>query len=256
VTETTKFVILGTQRTGTTLIRTSLDSHPDILCCGEVFNLGRRPYRNDDGFWKYSNRSIYHRLRSGLFPRTVTKEYLEQLFLDQPYYAVGFKFMLSHCKSRPYILRLLTQYELKAVLVIRRNALKTLISRRTAAASGVYHISDTLKAKSAVRSWNARQIYLDSTSLLSELQSIVSERDQWRSLVGKSFELFELVYEDYVKDHDSMNRKLQTFLNVNEYPLESDLKKVNPDKLEQILGNFGEVRQILEGTKFEEFLNT
>lgn len=253
--ETTKFILLGTQRTGTTLIRTSLDSHPDILCCGEVFELGRNPYRNDDGYWSYSTRSVYHRLRSGLLPGTVAKEYLERLFFDQRYSAVGFKLMLSQCKAKPFIWPLLTQYELKAVLVIRRNALKTLISRRTAAASGVYHISNTLKAKSAVRSWNARKIHLDSTSLLLELESIVSERDQWRSLIGNTFELLEVYYEDYTKDQDSMNSKLQNFLNVNEYPLKSDLRKVNPDKLEQILGNFGEVRQVLEGTKFEEFLN-
>lgn len=255
MTETTKFVILGTQRTGTTLIRTSLDSHPDILCCGEVFNLGRKPYRNDDGYWKYSRSNVYQRIRSGLTPRKVTSEYLQQLYAKQPYSAVGFKFMLSHSIAKPYILQILLQHKVKAILVIRRNALKTMISRKVAAASGVYHVSRTLSARSAVQKWSGQKIQLDCDSLLTDLRDIVAEADIWRSLVGQSLELRELVYEEYLQDQDEESRQLQYFLDLDPKPLKSDLKKVNPDKLDQLIINFEEVQRTLQSTEFGEFLD-
>lgn len=253
--DATEFVILGTQRTGTTLVRTTLASHPDILCCGEVFNLGKKPYSNDDGYWKYSTRTLYQRLRSSLVPRTVTGEYLDQLFSAQTHSAIGFKLMLSHFKARPYTLDLLKNRKIRAILVSRRNALKTLISRRTAAASGVYHVSDSLKVKSAVRKWDAKHINLDCNSLLSDLSGIVNEIDEWRFLLGNSFPIFELVYEDYVQNQNAKNRELQSFLKVIEKSLKSDLKKINPDKLEQLVSNFGDVRQTLNGTEYAQFLD-
>lgn len=252
--ETTKFVILGTQRTGTTLIRTSLDSHPDVQCSGEVFNLGRRPYRADDGFWKYSTSSVFQRIRSRLNPQAVTSEYLQNLFNHPDYSAIGFKFMLSHSIARPYIFQMLKQHNAKAILVIRRNALKTLISRKIAASSGVYHVSKTLGARSAVENWKRQKITLDCQTLTDELQDIVDEVQTWRDLAEGSLEMTELIYEDYLRDQDKHNEQLQKFLNLKYSKLNSDLKKVNADKLEQLVVNHEDVRKVLLNTDYSEFL--
>lgn len=49
------FVIFGMGRTGSSLLASLLDSHPQIRCEGEVFNLGRwrRPLRPLARIWRY-----------------------------------------------------------------------------------------------------------------------------------------------------------------------------------------------------------
>lgn len=251
----TNFVILGTQRTGTTLVRTSLSSHPDILCCGEVFLLGRRPYSKSDGYWSYTRLNVKNRVQALLMPRMTTAAYLNQLYSKKEYAAIGFKLMLGHCLARPYIWPLVVDKDVKVILVRRRNSLKTLVSRRTAAESGVYHISRTLGVTSAVESWDARSVTLDPLTLVEDLDSINSEYDRWRSYLEDTTERLDVEYEDYTEDIVAGNKKVLEFLGMRQVPLKSDLKKVNPDDLSQSIANYDEVVQVLENSRYSGYLD-
>lgn len=252
--ENTNFVILGTQRTGTTLIRTSIDSHPDILCCGEVFLLGRRPYSKDDGFWRYSRLTIGNRVRALLSPKRAASEYLDQLYSRTEYAAIGFKLMFGHYLKRPYIWPLLVDKDVRFILVRRRNLLKTLVSRRSASESGVYHVSRTLNVGSAVDDWRARGVRLDPATIISDLDAIRTEDAAWKNQLTGDIPNIEIIYEDYIRDIENQNRRILEFLGVRTLPLTSDLKKVNPDDLSQSIKNFDEVTSVLKGTRYEEFL--
>src|SRR5688500_10261144 len=163
--EPTRFVIAGTQRTGTTLLRTSLSSHPDIDCRGEVFKLGKSPYALPGGYWAFTRQDASHRLEAALFPRRSFRNFLDNLYGQRACRAVGFKLMLNHCTSRPYLWPLIAEHGVKVVLVTRRNVLKTLVSRCAAAVSGVYHVSTSLQAKSAVADWVPRAVKIDSATV-------------------------------------------------------------------------------------------
>lgn len=253
--ETANFVILGTQRTGTTLVRTSLNSHPDILCCGEVFLLGKRPYSKADGFWSYSRLNIRNRVRALLSPKKAAADYLDQLYSRPGYAAIGFKLMLGHCLKRPHIWPLLLDKNTKFILVRRRNSLKTLVSRRSASESGVYHISRTLSVGSAVDDWQARGVKLDPTTIIEELDAISRELDAWRTRLTGDIPQIEVVYEDYTRDVGGENERILDFLGVRQLPLTSDLKKVNPDDLGQSIMNYDEVALALKDTRYQEYLD-
>lgn len=253
--ETANFVILGAQRTGTTLIRTSLNSHADILCCGEVFLLGRRPYSKADGFWSYSRLNVRNRIRALLSPKKATADYLDQLYSRPGYAAIGFKMMLSHCLKRPYIWPLLLDKNTKFILVRRRNSLKTLVSRRSASESGVYHISRTLNVGSAVDDWQARGVNLDPATIINELDTISREYDTWQARLTGNIPHIEVVYEDYTQDISGGNERILDFLGVRRLPLTSDLEKVNPDDLGQSIKNYDEVAFALKDSQYEKFLD-
>lgn len=246
---TAHFVILGTQRTGTTLIRTSLGSHPEVLCHGEVFNLGKKPYRDEGGFWHYSRMSLGNRLRSVCRPRYATERFLADLYSSPGYSAIGFKLMLSHCRPRPYIWPCVKKRRVKAILVERRNVLKTLVSRRTASRSGVYHVSETFRRGSSVSSWTPRKIAIDTRGLVRDLDSIEAENREWKARIGGDLDCLSVVYEQYVADVAAGNNAILDFLGVRTAALSSDLQKVNPDRLDQIIANYDEVAEALKNTR-------
>jgi LPS sulfotransferase NodH len=252
--QTVNFVILGTQRTGTTLVRTSLSSHPDILCCGEVFLLGKAPYRKDDGYWRFTRRSAFARLESMLGPRRSSRKFLDQLYNRSDYAAVGFKLMLGHYLSRPYIWPMLVEKDVRAILVRRNNSLKTLVSRKTAAESGVYHISKELKVGTAVESWKPRAVTINTETLVSELDAINAEYVRWRERVGDQMPMLEVVYEDYCENTNEWNDRIQKFLGVSRSQMQSDLKKVNPDDLSKVIANYDDVVQTLVKTEYASYL--
>ena len=251
---TVRFVILGTQRTGTTLVRTSLSSHPDILCCGEAFSLGAKPYSNPDGYWWYSRQQLKRRVQAVLRPSSVVGGYLDYLYSSTGYSAIGFKLMLNQCVARPYIWSLLLQRDVRAVLVRRVNILRTLVSRCSAKESGVYHVSQTLPVTSAVKDWVPQSVEIRTATLVKDLAAIDAEYSAWQARLRNSVEYIDVGYEDYVADADAGNRKILEFLRVRQQPLESDLKKVNPGPLSDLISNYEQVVMTLRDTRYAQYL--
>jgi hypothetical protein len=59
-----------------------------------------------------------------------------------------------------------------------------------------------------------------------------------------------------VINREAESRRVLDFLNIDQVaPLTTDLVKLNPDSLEDMIENYEEVKQALSGTDFEEFLN-
>ena len=60
----------------------------------------------------------------------------------------------------------------------------------------------------------------------------------------------EVIYEDLVGNEEQGFDELFRFLGVEPAPVSSSLQKVNPTSHEELIENYGEVREALEGTKF------
>ena len=256
VSQTRRFVILGTQRTGTTLVRTCLNSHPDVLCCGEVFKLAKPSYKKPDGLWHYTRRPLARRIGALVNPRGVTADFLDNMYSEAGYKAIGFKLMLSHQISRPYIWPMLEARGVSAIIVRRRNLLKTLVSRRSAAETGVYHVSRELGVKTAVDDWQSKGVALDTATLVADLEAIDAETENWQAKLSAATRTLEIVYEDYASNIDSGNQAMLEFLGVRPMELKSDLKKVNPDDLRRSIRNYDDVASTLRDSRFEAMLAT
>jgi hypothetical protein len=64
----------------------------------------------------------------------------------------------------------------------------------------------------------------------------------------------EVFYEDLVANEEEGFDSLFRFLGVEPAPVSSSLQKVNPTEHEELIENYAEVREALEGTKFAELL--
>jgi hypothetical protein len=231
------------------LLRTSLSSHPEIDCHGEVFKLGKAPYALPGGYWAYTRLDSSHRLKAALFPQRSFRDFLAQLYGQRENRAVGFKLMLNQCEATPYLWPLVKQHHVKVILVTRRNFLKTLVSRQTAATTGVYHVSASLPVKTAVVNWVARPVVIDAKTIIQDLDTIAQEVIEWKSRLGQ-LEFIELIYETYVQDQPHLNEKALDFLEVPKRMLNSDLKKVNPDVLRNLIANYDEIADVVRRSPY------
>jgi LPS sulfotransferase NodH len=251
---TTKFFVAGIQRTGTTLLTRLLDSTEGTRCFGEIF-LRRRELRNlmikyptasiDGGYGKYLRRNFSNRLEFAVARKRSIYAYLDDLFSTPDYTTIGFKLMGSQADHCPAVLEYLREHEVKGIHVVRRNFLKTLISRETAETRSLYHMHEDKKFSA---------IAVSPKSLVRKLESIEGEYQQWKErLVGSTFTT--VYYEELSANRDSEFGRIREFLGLA-YRTEpsTTMKKINPDRLEDSISNFHEIAEALVGTKYEGFL--
>lgn len=247
------FVILGTNRTGTTLIATSLNSHPEVVCHGEAFKtfLPRAPVDVDDsGYLRYRQESLSRRLGHYVSRRLVVRAYLDRLYRPGPApeftcRAVGFKLMFNQLRQSREIFAYLQRNSIRAINVYRENSLKTWVSRLTARASGVFHASGSVQGAPVV-------VPLDD--LIQRLERIEAEKNAWVSLVGDRLPLMRVCYESFVADQAGEAESMLRFVGVACLPLHSPLRKVGEDRLQDAIANYDEVAQALRGMPYERFL--
>lgn len=243
-----RFVVVGTQRSGTTYLRQCLDSHPQVLCRGELFALS---YGKGDGYHAYRRSSALRRLGHYAWRSAQVSHFMDATLGDGEVGvdAIGFKLMRSHVRRVPYqypmLLPLMRRDGYRVIHVIRRNLLRVLVSRRTALARGQFH------ARAAVPTV---EITLPTSTLIQDLEKVEEENRFWATASGEGDRL-EVVYEQFVADQQGESRRMLDFLGVDpRQPLHSPHKQVNRATLAQIVGNYTEVVTTLAGTKYSQFL--
>jgi LPS sulfotransferase NodH len=249
----TRFVVLSTQRSGSTWVVDMLTSHPRVVAYSELFMHGGKgtPKWGKEQALPYWQTFIRER-RGGRATRPYWLwRYLGQAFEDRPgVEAIGFKLMYS--QLTPVAKPLMPALWLKRVRIIhliRRNALDVVLSKEAGQARrGVLHAREGQLVE-AVR------VRLDTDDLMERLaaheRAIAGARVRFKR-VGLPYR--EVVYEDLVADEAGGFGALFEFLGVEPAPVSSSLQKVNPTAHEELIENYGEVREALDGTKFAEQL--
>ena len=91
-----KFVIISTKRTGSTLLIELLDSHPAVLCAGEIFF---PPSGSEYAFRRYVEQSAGRKFMHQILRRRLVKEFLDEFYAQDGYDAIGFKYMYSQARQ-------------------------------------------------------------------------------------------------------------------------------------------------------------
>ena len=257
------FVILGTQRTGTTLLKTMLNDHPDVFCAGELFihrnpvsrfrraYLGKRVGRTSPlsySNWVREKFSYAAMDLIGWRRDALTTQFLEELYNKELASSIGFKLMFNQSLRHPRAVYWCLERNLRIIHVVRSNLLKTLVSRRMTRLQPRSHTRkpDTNKGL---------QIKLNCRSLVKELEAIEQSTYGWTDVAGEKPQYLQLPYEDFVRNRELWLEKICSHLDIPARKLESKLKKLNPEQLSDSVGNYEEVRDTLAGSKFEKFLD-
>ena len=67
--------------------------------------------------------------------------------------------------------------------------------------------------------------------------------------------VLDVSYEKFIANRQAEGVRIQRFLGIEDVlPFESDLVKINPDSMADVVENHEEIRGKLEGTEFEEML--
>jgi LPS sulfotransferase NodH len=244
------FVVLSTQRSGSTWVVDMLESHPRVVAYSELFMHGGEGTPKWGGEKDLPYWQTYARDKSRVAKPYWLWKYLGQAYRERPGIdAIGFKLMYSQLTriSRP-LMPALWMKRVRIIHLIRRNALDVVLSKEAGAARG-----GRLHAREGNQVEQVR-LNLDTESLLRRMtlheRAIAGARVRFRR-VGLPYT--EVVYEDLAADESGF-ASLFEFLGVEAAPVSSSLQKLNPTSHEELIENYGEVRDALAETEFASLL--
>jgi len=231
-----RFIVIGTQRSGTTYLGDLLSSHQQIHMGQELFKVEKNKINVDDDNYGY-----------------FLKEKSVDQFLDDFYEkrlannnAAGFKIMLNHMERFPEVLEYIHKKKIKCIYLERANQLKIALSRLKARKTQVYHSTEQIKHQS---------LKIDPDSLLTELHAIRQSVEKLRQ-ISKQTGCYELTYESLVKDKNNEMKHLLKYLDISYTgELDSSLKKISSDIVSDIVSNYDEIREMLSDTEFAKYLD-
>lgn len=218
------FIVLSRSRTGTNLLLSYLNSHPNIRAEGELFRrLNGRSY----------------------------KSILSKTFSKQPFYiqAKGFKIFYYHPldDSSSHIWKDLNNLaSLSVIHMKRRNIFRTLISRKIAGSQNVW------------KATSSNDLRMNKSIMFSveELEHGFKQTRKWERGGDELFRnhpVLSVYYEDLVEDVEGTFAEITNFLGVRCIKPKTKMLKQNPETQIDLVTNYSELRQVFSGTKWESF---
>jgi LPS sulfotransferase NodH len=240
----TRFVILAAPRTGSNMLCTLLNSHPEILCHHELFNPG----------------DIYYALplRDGSFNLGTMQErdgdplaFLDSVWranLDYP--CVGFK--LTYRQNETVFRAVLNDQEVKKIVLRRKNHIKTFVSMLISEETGqweVYSESDLIQARPKVQvDWPALCEFIAfNDAYYGEIESALESSNQT---------FLRVAYENLFSDEERL--MILKFLGVTPAPYVQRVESIkqNSSDLRNLIANFAELEATLQGSGLEAELRS
>jgi LPS sulfotransferase NodH len=217
-----RFVIGARARSGSNLLVSLLDSHPNIEAHGELF----RELAGDSAAAR-----------------------LDRLFVARPRrtLAVGFKAFYYHPTDVPdsdLWDRLAAMTDLTVVHLTRTNVLRTLTSRKLAGRTNEWI------RRGLSRGNEPPTVHFD----VDELRAALAENAHWEGACRHRFagRIVEITYEDLVADDSAVAPVLEA-LGVERRPLQTSLVRQHPQPLSELIENYEDLANAFAGTRWSGF---
>ena len=228
----TPFLILTRSRSGSTLLRQSLQSHPHVIARSEVL--------------RTSNPSPEH-------VHDDPVESVRRVYIPYPRHvqAVGFKLFYYHNDDGHKAWKWLrTQYpDLKVIHLTRENRLRVYVSLMISVQTQKW----VRAAHSTAGSQQAIQVHIDVQKWHEQMRSVNAARDVAVSFF-EGHDMLNVTYADLTKNWSEATKRIQTFLGVAPSTLKQRTIKQNPYRLSELITNYDEVDAALTGTEYEWML--
>jgi len=220
------FIIFCHGRSGSELLRTLLNSHPDIYCDAEIY-LHRKALLP----WRYLvNRSkIYGKAYYG------HKAKLGQLENQCP----------DNNKIREVYLS-----RVKIIYLRRRNFLRQAISAQIGLQRKIWH--DT-----QINPLAGQKFIINTTNLINGIKNIEKYRKKEKEILT-GLDYLSVFYEEdllHQENHQKTMNRIFDYLGVNTVSVMTPYVKTIPENLENIIGNYLEVIEAVKNSEYAHFLN-
>jgi LPS sulfotransferase NodH len=239
------YVVLSTQRSGSTWFRRMLDDHPDIRDFGEVFLM--RPWEG----WRADDLVPFsHHLRDhgGRRP-AVTARYLRCLRESPtPAKAVGFKLMYGQLAQFPELLPLLLRHRFRLIHLVRDNHLDMVISRER---------DERLKITHTREKVDVPALHLEPERLRRRLRRIGISVKLGRGLTAAwPHPVHTVRYEDLAADPPGVLRPVVEFLGqrAEGVELNSRMQRIATGTYRDRIANYDEIAPLLREWGYGGFL--
>ncbi|CAL4914541.1 unnamed protein product [Urochloa decumbens] len=240
------FVIVSMQRSGSGWFETLLNSHPNVSSNGEIFSVRDRR----------ENISTILRTLDKLY----SMDWHTSAAKNECTAAFGLKWMLNQglMEHHQDIVDYLNRKGAMVILLFRRNTLRRLISvlannydRRTKQLNGIHksHVHSKEEAEILAR-------FKPEMDVSTLIPSIRSAEHSMRTCLGHFSKTrhMTLYYEDVIRDKNALSR-VQEFLGVPVMKLSSKHVKIHTRPLPDLVDNWEDVSDMLNGTKYARFLD-
>lgn len=223
-----KFILFGKGRSGTTLLLSLLNSHPDLFCDGEILNK------------KVLNPNKRVAIRAALSPKNV----------------FGFKLLsyqlrdLQNLKDPKAFLQSLIDQGYKLIHLRRENNLRQVLSRLYAERRMTYHAAKGQKTAPL------EKIHLEVPNLLLQLERSAA-LDTFETEVLNGLNYLYVSYENDLEDnrqHPETMKRVFDFLELDYHEPKAKLKKITTQDLSGFISNADEVEKALAQSKFKHFI--
>lgn len=243
-----RFLIICAARTGSTMLRWMLNSHPKICCHGEVFSLPS--IRGFVGISDDETAPIFHMLQKirSMDPVSFLEHYV---FCPGQFPVVGAKIQYASLQEpawKSLFKKILSDYDIRIVHLIRENKLKRFVSHYIAAQKTHVNLALTRdQIPQPVR------ITLSPEECINDLIETEKAENRFREFF-KIHQVFEITYEQILDSKSYKLNELQNFLGVVPTKLKMKTLKLNSDNLKDLIENYHELKNKFLGTKFELYL--
>jgi hypothetical protein len=243
------FIVFGDARTGTSMLRSLLNAHPDIQCLGE--------YISNDVHTIFSS-ALPHRL-SPLARPIVTSAWFKRrrvrrLLAKPPHHLrYGFKVLYEHLPESlvPEIFSRVQSH----VLILRRDHVRRALSLLRARATGQWN----MVCNRSVSTPRRDAVYVDFKELSTMIERTEQLDARWEQHFGALGSCsLTITYEELVRDRTKTLREVFRFLGVGESPAftiaPETVRMSSPTPLSESITNFDELLHQASGTPFAGML--
>lgn len=221
------FIVLTRSRTGSNLLLSFLNSHPNVFCEGEIFAKlnGADPLRK-----------------------------LERTFGKQPHHihAKGFKIFYYHpldAEATAFWAELERRTDIRIIHLTRENILRTLVSRKIAGIKGSWTGTSFDKSDS-----HDKSVILTA----DELEEGFLQTQAWEDSAERQFNrhpILRMTYEQITTAPAASYQALSDFLGIPDSVPRTNLHRQNPEHMQHLIRNYDELKVRFSGTCWSRFFD-
>src|SRR4051812_39716058 len=254
----TPFIIFTAQRTGSTVLARTLDEHPEIFCAGELFHKDNDIHHLEWRFpsWALSGKNkILGKINKdtpilqlinypNMWLRAIphVKKFYQTTEANEK--ARGFKLMITHIRTMPYLWNYLKANNTKVIVLIRKNIFKTALSRLKKNVTHVPHVTGTLVEHS--------KVHISPAELLQHMHRLEKVNLQLIDYT-EGMDRIILYYEDFDQWNNVLN-KVFNFLEVSNVTLLPVLSKLSTKEWREEVKNYIEIEKLIRENNYTQYL--
>ena len=244
------FILIMEARSGSSLLVSLLNSHPNIICYPELLVDQPQDIQED----------IARIISAGGAPERISPYAQSPQYQPVSAYtksnlaSVGFKTKLWDLRDRAEFKKILSASGYKIIVLTRKNHLRTAISQmnaeRLAASRGVYNLRSGIDSLGGKLSVPIPRIHTLLDEIRNSSEAALAYAREYHSAP------LVLYYEDLNERLEATTARVLDFLGASTYPLHASFEKATPTDLHDVVENLPELEEELHGTEWEYLLDS